>query len=169
MRKTKKQKKSGFIMIEAAFAIFIIGVALIVFINILALMYRAEFSKRDYVIAANLAQEGVELVRNVRDNNWKAPRKAFDLPFPAAGNYCRDYLGGSDGTALCTRKLNVTATGFYSYAAGGTATKFSRRIQIAVAGDDRTITSTVTWRPVGAAADTTIVVTDTLSAWANAN
>ena len=178
MQKTNKKNKTGFIMIEAAFAIFIVGGALLVFMNVLGLMYRAEFSKRDYVIAANLAQEGVELVRNLRDNNWKSGRLGFALAatggiFPPNGNYCRDYLG-TLAAGGCGDKLRVvTATGFYRYAGGGGTvdSKFSRTINIANAGggQNRLITSTVTWQPVGSATNTTIEVTDILSAWANAN
>jgi Tfp pilus assembly protein PilV len=43
----------------------ILGVSSLVIQNI-----RAENINRDYLIASMLAQEGLELARNIRDNNW---------------------------------------------------------------------------------------------------
>ena len=167
-------------MIEAAFSIFIVGTILITFMAVMGSLYRTEFAKRDLIIATNLAQEGIEIVRNVRDNNWKTCenasfpctdfKEAFDTPFPAIDgtNFCVGLMTG--GVATCSSpmhdwlqiKLNG-APGFYGYDNPSTnPTKFSRRISISGAGgDSRTITSNVSW------GGNNISISDTLYSWAD--
>lgn len=166
-------KGGGFMMIEAIFSVFIVGIVLVTFLTVMGNIYTQEFGKRDYVIAANLAQEGIEIVRNIRDNNWKNNKNAFDgttFPANASGgtNYCIDYNDNYSAAppTICvdiTTKLKNNS-GFYEYNTG-TATKFSRYVRVSGSGDNRSITSTVTWRPSGATSDTKIIMTDTLYAW----
>lgn len=160
-------------MIEAVFSVFIVGAVLVTFLMVMGNIYTQEFGKRDYVIATNLAQEGIEIVRNIRDNNWKNNKTAFASPFPANGTgYCIVYSGdysslspqtGCGSTSVKLKNNN----GFYEYVSGAN-TKFSRKVDIASNPIDSTakdITSTVTWRPSGALNDTSITMTDTLYAW----
>lgn len=155
-------------MIEAVFSIFIVGVILITFLTVMGSVYRTEFAKRDLVIASNLAQEGIEIVRNIRDNNWKASpvKLAFASPFPADGNgYCVAYNGNYSAASptTCGGSLLKNNNGFYEHGSG-TATKFSRRINIGTNPDgSKLITSTVTWD------SKTITMTDSLYAWGDVN
>ena len=149
-------------VIEAAFSIFIVGIALVAFLTVLGMMYKTEFGKRDYVIATNLAQEGIEIIRNTRDNNWKALGMTDGFSGFPAGDYCVDYLGV---THSCADKLKMK-NGFYEYT-NGVETKFSRKIIISGSGDTRNVLSIVTWKPSGATIDTEIKIVDTLYAWAN--
>ncbi len=156
-------------MIEAVFSVFIVGAVLVSFLAVMSGVYKQEFGKRDYVIATNLAQEGIEIVRNIRDNNWKNNAIAFKSPpFPANNTgYCVAYNvdysinAPTTGCVATTVKLKKNASGFYEYSAG-TDTKFSRNINVANNLADSTakdITSTVTW------SGKTITMTDTLYAW----
>ncbi len=176
--KNDKQKifvrKKGFMMVEAVFSIFITGIALVAFLNVLGIMYKAEFNKRDYVIATNLAQEEIELVRNVRDNNWKISGKAFDCPgnpsgcysFPSNGNLCIDY--SMEHSFPCgtddSRQLYINNDEFYQYGSlNAHATKFYRYFILSGSGDSRTITVDVIWD------NNKIEVQDVLYAWADAS
>ena len=165
-----KRCRRGFMVIEAAFSIFIVGIALVAFLAVLGAMYKTEFGKRDYVIATNLAQEGIELVRNVRDNNWKTPgvTDGFVAPFPATGDYCVDY-SGPPATNCANKLYRNNNTGLYTYSStNAKITKFSRKVVIKNSGADaKEITSTVTWKPSGATTEVKIVMEDTLYAWAN--
>ncbi len=167
-------RKKGFMMIEAVFSIFITGIALVAFLNVLGIMYKAEFNKRDYVIATNLAQEEIELVRNIRDNNWKTSGKAFDCPgdplgchvFPSNGNLCIDY--SMTNSISCDtkdkRQLYINNDEFYQYdSSNAHATKFYRYFILSGSGDSRIITVSVTWD------NNEIKVQDTLYAWADAS
>lgn len=166
MSKINKKNKAGIMLIESLFAVFIVGIVFVSFLTVLTRVYNVEFSKRDYVIATNLAQEGIELVRNIRDNNWKLSFAVDGFSTLPSGSYCVDYLYTSGG---CASKLyRNTSTGFYGYnSVNAIISRFSRNIVISGSGDSRTVRSTVAWRSPGTMIDTQIIVDDTLYAWAN--
>lgn len=58
-------------MLEIVVILIIISVGLVGVMNLMFFSLRAQNSNRDTLIAYNLAQEGLELVRNVRDTNWR--------------------------------------------------------------------------------------------------
>ncbi|MFZ2626129.1 MAG: hypothetical protein WAX81_00395 [Candidatus Moraniibacteriota bacterium] len=182
-----KKNRLGYMLIEAVIATFIVGIVLVTFLTVMAASYRTEFSKRDIIIASNLAQEGIEIVRNIRDNNWKtcingtvpcpANKSAFDSPFPGNGSgFCVFYSSDFSSiapTATCgaTTLCRNNTTGFYSNAcgAGTTVTTFRRNITLVngpstPATDSRIITSTVTW---GTTSNKTLTMTDTIYSWGN--
>lgn len=149
-------------MIEATFSIFIVGTILITFMAVMGSVFRTEFAKRDLIIATNLAQEGIEIVRNIRDNNWKAtpPKTAFELPFPANTPLGNDYRVRYDNNTIDGGSKNLYLSGgFYGHVAGGTATKFSRTVRISGSGESRTVASTVNWDGKD------VTITDILYAW----
>ena len=82
-KKTKKMKitirknSAGFLMAEAVIAIFIAGIVLTVFFSVMSKMFLSAYTQRDYIIAENYVQEGIEIVRNLRDNNLKNGFDAF--------------------------------------------------------------------------------------------
>lgn len=63
-------KQQGQTMIEALLAIFIIMMALLGFLSRSSQNYMAGTDSMRRIIAINLAREGVELVKNIRDSNW---------------------------------------------------------------------------------------------------
>ena len=67
--KTKSGEKRGFSLIELLIAIFVIAVGLIGVVSLYNMSMVSQFEAKNEVIAANLAQEAVELVRNIRDYN----------------------------------------------------------------------------------------------------
>lgn len=169
-QKKNKHNERGFMIMEAVLSIFIVGVTLVTFLAVLSGIYRAEFAKRDLIIASNLAQEGIEIVRNIRDNNWKTCKdmtispcveykKAFDSPFPSgSAYYCADYLAVMGGNTGCDIGLKKNSDGFYAHS-GDIITKFSRTIEITGSGDSRNIKSIVRW------GINTTEMSDTLYAW----
>lgn len=68
----------GFSLAETALSVFIVSVGLVVIVNLMGSSLRSTFSGRDIVIASALAQEGVELVRNVRDSDMAAGGDGFN-------------------------------------------------------------------------------------------
>lgn len=66
----KKLRNRGFTLIEVLLAVTVFSIGIIGSYNIIAYNI-SNFSKSiNRVIASNLAQEGFELVRNIRDSNW---------------------------------------------------------------------------------------------------
>ncbi|MFA5986222.1 MAG: hypothetical protein WC819_02655 [Parcubacteria group bacterium] len=134
-----KKNKRGFSIGEVMVAMFILLVGIVDAIYLTVRSVGDLHDSRDAVIATLLAQEGTELVRNVRDNNVTQSTcgtgsercTAFDQEygFPSiTGSQiieCTiDYnTGGTDSKFLCNNSpseiyLN-TATGMYTHQSGG--------------------------------------------------
>lgn len=158
----KKNFTSGFTLLETLVAVFLITIAIVTFLGSAARGITTTRQALNRVNAQLLAQEGIEIVRNIRDNN------AISLPpVPFATgsgilnqNFCSPsgctfdigsistQTGGNCGsiTSSCA-KLYTSASGLYSHSAGGTLSPFSRLITITQDGtsDAAKITSTVQW------------------------
>ncbi len=103
-------KRAAESLIEVIMAIFVIGVGSTVATSLVMTALQSNLYSRDNLIALNLAEEGLEAVRSVRDANWlrygsdkeqcwnMMPKSASNCPDPAAatndvirtGNYTVD-------------------------------------------------------------------------------
>ena len=123
--------KKGFTIIELIISIFILSVAVVGIFGAFSIVTILTADSVDRLTASYLAQEGVELIRNVRDTNWlsmddcKDCAEWDDMLSPAATE--RDYIRWFG--LWQSRYLNIDASGFYSYNSG-TATKFKRKITL---------------------------------------
>lgn len=149
----RKKKNSAFSLLDVIFAIGIILVGLIGVVMLLRFVILAGRLSNDRFVATNLAQEGIEIVRAIRDSNW------------VAGQSWNSGLGSGtwqvqySQTSLLSNTgsyLNIDSSNFYSYNSGQ-ATKFKRTIYIypdtaaclasAASGDCLSVVSSVTWSP----------------------
>jgi prepilin-type N-terminal cleavage/methylation domain-containing protein len=154
MRRKKKNSSSsrkGFSLLEVIIAIFVISVGMTAAVMLLGNGIKESISSRDQVIAVMLAQEGVELVRNIRDTNWEKRRESDpDLEtFKGIENGTKIIEADASPSLEQANNDNVELkyeNGLYKHS-GGSNTKFSRKIFIS--GDDtsptRTVTSVVIW------------------------
>lgn len=70
MKNTSHTKERGYSILEVLIAISVIITGIF---GVMSLVVKSMSSTRtalDYLVAANLAREGIELVRNQRDTNW---------------------------------------------------------------------------------------------------
>lgn len=74
---TRQSKLRGFSLIESLLSIFVMSVGLMTIVAVIGGSLRSSYDTQDTIIAAELAQEGVELVRNVRDNDFVAGNDGF--------------------------------------------------------------------------------------------
>ncbi len=85
-----RKKLSGFSLLEIMAVVAIVAIALVGTTKLVVQSLRAQQVNRSTIIAYQLAQEGVELVRYIRDTNWLQARdwdEGMEL-----GEYCLDYL-----------------------------------------------------------------------------
>ena len=96
------------------------------------------------LIASNLAQEGIEVIRNIRDTNWTGGA-AFDNNLPAGVWRVQwDTVGGNLLTVGSNPALKKN-NGLYNYSTG-TDTVFRRTVTISKPNSGELIlTSSVTW------------------------
>lgn len=137
---------AGFTLVETLVSLVILSVALIPIINLSGGTSRASSNIQDNLIASGLAQEGIEVVRAIRDTNWFNSR-AFDSGL-SDGVYQAEW----DSTTLLSLGDNPVLkldNGLYNYSTG-TPSKFKRAITITKIeqggiGNELKVTSTVTW------------------------
>lgn len=72
--------KNGFTLLEVIIAITVITAGLAGALVLIGHSIASATAVRDRLVAVNLAQEGVEVVRNIRDSNWLAGRN-WDIGF----------------------------------------------------------------------------------------
>lgn len=150
-KKTKKLKlKQGFSLAEVMLAVFVLAIGIVAAISLISGSMRHSIDSRNEVIASQLAQEGVELVRNIRDNDFDAFFSTFDSP----KSYCRiDYQDVSVLDIICTYSTASAPYDLYynnNYYDHTTVvvnkTRFNRRIAVSYVNDDtRKIYSIVSW------------------------
>lgn len=180
--------QKAFSLIEVIFGVFVISIGLAAATSLMTENTRNSMDTRDSIVALQLAQEGIELVRNLRDNNWESGRISFDTAyFPTVDkNNCRIDYDDADmqdddcGMTESNLRLYLKSDLYYQYgsAAGEVATKYFRKIKVDydpdVSPTKATITSFVKWdgtMPAGVdkinclIADKCIYAEDVLTKW----
>ncbi len=155
----------GFTLVEVLVALTLLTVALVpAFIQATNAMSLST-TIRSSLISADLAQEGVEVVRAMRDANWFAGQP-FNTGLAACAAGCRvqwDSSAPLPPSADTPLKLNET-TGMYQYDSG-TDSMFSRTITVTqVSPVELSVLSVITWRERGI--DKTFTVESHLFDWA---
>jgi len=131
----------GFTIIELSITIFILSIAVIGIYSAFSIMLILTTDTADRLVASYLAQEGAEIIRNIRDSNWIANSStgnswdyglsicqnglSCQVDYSTASSYVLSWNGGDAGGDY----LGLDPNGFYSYR-GGEQTKFRRRITI---------------------------------------
>ena len=143
--KYKNQIKS-FTLVEVLVSITILIVALLAGVSLLVKTIGMTSIITDKFIAANLAQEGIELVRNIRDNNFLNHRDP--MTGLASGIYYIDY--NDDSLTSCSNKNRCPYLRYddlvgYSYDKGKSS-KFRRYIVLFWLSDhELRVNSVVEW------------------------
>ena len=131
-------QEKGFSLYEVLFAIALITTTVYAAVVLIGSSIQQNSREKDRLIALHLAQEGIELVRNIRDTAWVDATIAWDDVFGIGGadlgnNNMIDYLSSSiitgGGCNQDANVLKINASGFYNHTAG-TDTKFKRCIAV---------------------------------------
>jgi type II secretory pathway pseudopilin PulG len=124
-------KNRSFTLIESVVAIFLLTVGTVGAFSLIqrTLAFTATSSSR--LVAAYLAQEGIELVRNIRDSNYLA-KIDWNSGLTACASGCEMDYNDTVLSSFAGRFLKIDG-GFYNYDSG-TNTIFKRKITIASPG-----------------------------------
>ncbi len=120
------QKEKGFTLLEVILSFWIILIGLVAILSLLFVIFSSFNVSVHKIIAANLAQEGIEVVRNIRDSNW-LQGKVWNEGL-SAGDYRVQYNSQSL-LPYSDTPLRRDSTGLYSYDFGNN-TIFYRKITI---------------------------------------
>ena len=85
------KKIFGFTALEAVIGVSVIAMGLLGVSSLVIQNIQVQIVNRNYLISSMLAQEGLELVRNVRDKNWITSGNDWDQGI--VGDFAIDYLG----------------------------------------------------------------------------
>jgi len=138
---SKRDKGTGFSLLDVIFAVGITMVGLVAMLSLLRYIVVAGRVSNEKFTANHLAQEGIEMVRGIRDSNWLAGRTWSD---GLAGGTYRAQYNSSPLLSYADVPLKTDSNGFYNYDTG-TNTKFYRTIYIYPAGDSIDVVSEVKW------------------------
>ena len=141
--------KRGFSLIEAITAVFIVSMALVSVLAVAQTTIRAQTINKYAIISSMLAQEGLELVRNVRDTNWRnswnwktgdGTNTNTDIVQSSGNNTYTIYANPSNNLIVINStpdsindagtELYQDANGYYVHAATVNPTPFRRLIQV---------------------------------------
>jgi len=126
---TKKTK--AFTLIEVLVALFFLFITIFAAVSLVNNALSTTQSSKQKFIAANLAQEGMEIVRNIRDSNWISERD-WDFGLESGEQYAGYRTQGALAPYV-DQFLKINAEGFYNYL-DGSDTKFKRKITICKMG-----------------------------------
>lgn len=146
----KKINIRGITLLESILAVGLIMAVVIGSITMGIYTTRLGRSSDNKIVALNLAREGIEYVRNLRDSNWLNDR-AWDEGIEAKTYILSQYLNDSDKwiseftelTAGVSKNLKINSDGIYNHESGE-ETNFSRSITI-TKGSDIGVVSKVEW------------------------
>ena len=149
-------------MLEMIVAVFILQVAIVGCYVAFSQIISTTMIISSRLTAAYLAQEGIEIARNIRDTkwvkgeSWDSIASYFDSKTCATG--CEfDYTVATQGANPITSfkfynsadYLKIDSNGFYSYQPGND-TKFTRKMTITHTSDTLTVLAEVMWADKGA-------------------
>lgn len=158
MKKLLKQKNKGFTIIESLVAITILVVAVIGATSAVQTGISSYIFSKDQITAFYLAQEGLEQLRNIRDenhlndNDWLAGIAQNSDDPCYFGEACTVSPVETSATIHCSSIGSCPflredeSTGFFGYDASWPLTKFKREIVLtSVNADEISAQVTVSW------------------------
>ncbi len=151
---TRDKRKRGFTILELIVAIFIVITGLVAAASLMTYSISAVIIGKSQIIATSLAQEGLEVVRNIRDNNWHCiadPDCTDSTNWNdglGEGDWEVEYDSLKDDLSTYTGRLLKLYDGFYQYTSGDETheTRFYRKITIAdISANEIKVVSEVTF------------------------
>lgn len=112
------QAKSGFSLIEIMTVLFVIALGLVGVLSLMVQNIHSQNVNKGALIAYQLSQEGIELVRRTRDSNWAAravePARRWDRDLNP-GHYIMDYRDSAPRVVGMSNQvyLKQDSSGFY--------------------------------------------------------
>ncbi len=137
--KKKINSNAGFSLIEVLFSTALFTIGILGVVSLINQSMADSMNRRNETIAGQLAQEGLELVRNIRDNNWLSGAASA---FVGIQSGRIDYKHADNVENSTDYNLQLNGNGLYER---GSEELFKRRIIVAADGSDKKITSEVTW------------------------
>jgi prepilin-type N-terminal cleavage/methylation domain-containing protein len=158
----------GFSLIEVITAIFILTVGVGGAFSLIYQTLSTVYAVRSQLTASFLAQEGVEIVKNLRDSAWLESRTVTTTSWLAnlsqtGGDYELDYSTNDLSRSFESTYLKVDDNGFFNYNSGDT-THFTRKVSLSNVSTNTTdVVVNVSWQVGGKERELEVV--ETITNW----
>ncbi len=178
----------GFTLVETMVAITILAFAFVGPFTAVQTALTNSYVSRDQLTGALLAQEGLEYIRSIRDNNYLAGRAWTDgfsgtennrnqcygenpsgycTVDPTVGDFHNEsdaMEGYSSGNTENIAYLYLSSANLYNQQGSGAETRFKRTVQLqSISDTELLVTVVVSWQT--GAGSYSVTVTDTLHDW----
>lgn len=144
-------KKNGFTLVEIMVSLFILGTALAAIFYVLAVNIRSATATKNNFTASLLIQEGIEIVRNIRDQNYvRSGADDFWSPLMDCNNCSVQYDSTDFGNDSNSYLKYDNSNKLYTYDSGSD-TIFKRSIDVETIENniEKKVTVTVSWEDRG--------------------
>ena len=147
-------KNKGFSLIEVITSIFILTVGVGGAFSLIYQTLSAVYSVRSELTDSFLAQEGIEVVKNLRDNAWLESRAATSTSWlsnlsEVGGDYELDYSTQYLSQADNSTYMKIDSSGLMNYSSGDLTT-FIRSVSLSnVSTSTVNVVITVEWQAGG--------------------
>jgi Tfp pilus assembly protein PilV len=168
--KHKNKISKGFTLMEVVLIMFIIAFVFTGVYNILARVFQHEKDSRYNLIAANLAQEGIEIVRNRRDENLLAEKFMKDGFFTGDcfpywyGSKAKCDLNGDSEIRLDSDDIYRNCDSF-GCKSSDEETPFTRVCNISGNNQKMTVVCTVKWKSPSLQKNKEVKIRSLLTNW----
>jgi prepilin-type N-terminal cleavage/methylation domain-containing protein len=145
--KNNYKNQKGFGLIEMIIAVVIVGIGIVGIFSMISRFSEQSKTIRDNFVASYLSQEGIEIVKNIRDIN-KINGNTWTSGLANCHEGCEaDYTSNSLVSATGKFFYIDNSTGRYSYDSTGDKIKtyYKRRITLAQNGDELDIMVDIYW------------------------
>ncbi|MFH1890919.1 MAG: prepilin-type N-terminal cleavage/methylation domain-containing protein [Candidatus Kuenenbacteria bacterium] len=166
-----KPNQKGMTLVETTIALGILMIGIMASITLMLSTFNFAQKNEQEIIVVNLAREGIEIVRALRNNQ---SANLFDGTYDGR-NYIVDVdenfnldneMIGIDNINECNACLLKLINGQYSHGAGGQNTNIKRMISIKnVSSNEKKILSEVSWMYKGTTYD--FILESNLTNWTN--
>ena len=130
--------KKAFTLMEVIISVAVITTAIVASISLISSSVSAIRSNQNKIIAVHLAQEGIEIVKNIRDTNWVLDEGDYRVQYNETGVLVFDDM-----------PLRINQDNIYQYDMGSN-TPFSRKISIThIANEQIKVVVKITWQEKG--------------------
>ncbi len=141
MIKTATQKEKGVTLLELMITIFVISVGIVGTFGLIERTIQSASIARSRLVAVYLAQEGIELVRNVRDDNLVKGEEWDEGINPGEWSV---YYDSTEILPYSDEYLRIDGNGFYGR--DGYTSAFKRKVIITDESDFLDIRVRISWR-----------------------